>query len=189
MGHAKKPKAVASTKRPRGRRQGKLGPVLAGNEQLHLRGVERSVVRLVLVIVPVYALLGVALRATWEMRSASAVVGIALIAATLAGILSTDFRTFKAEGIGIHITAERERDRKGRRRKQNTKSPTRSSVSEDTGSETMTVTMGSPPTSKKQRRNANGLTRDAVRYGRPPLGPDYEATGEPLPAQRRNGGR
>ncbi len=76
-------------------------------------GVEHSVAWILLVSGPAYILLGVALRASWALRSAPAVVAIAFMAAALAGVMCSDLAWFKAQGVGILVEAERKRRRSG----------------------------------------------------------------------------
>jgi hypothetical protein len=81
-------------------------------------GIEHSVVWILLVTGPAYILMAVALRASWELRSAPAVVAVAFMAAALAGVMCSDLAWFKAQGIGILVEAERKRRRSGSSRKE-----------------------------------------------------------------------
>lgn len=80
-------------------------------------GIEHSVAWILLVTGPAYILLAVALRASWELRSAPSVVAVALMAAALAGVMCSDLAWFKAQGVGILVEAERKRRRSGSSRK------------------------------------------------------------------------
>ncbi len=68
---------------------------------------ESSPLRLVLVLGPVYGLLGLALDASWRLRSAPAVLGVALMATTLAGLMCISFSTLKAVGGGMRLELQR----------------------------------------------------------------------------------
>ena len=68
--------------------------------------------RYLLVVLPGYVILGTSLLASLELRSAPAVVIVAMLTAGLTGVLCSEFSTFQAKGGGFSIEARRKKQQK-----------------------------------------------------------------------------
>src|SRR5213593_330938 len=69
---------------------------------------EGSLARLVIVAMPAYGILAAALAAAWKYQWEWVVVVVALITASMAVLMCTEFSTFRAVGAGIRFEAERQ---------------------------------------------------------------------------------
>lgn len=97
---------------PTGDRQTGLGEGLA----------EFSTGRLMLVCGPAYVIFALGVWATWNLGSAPAVLGVALLATALAALMSGGFSIITASGAGMMFKA-RKREKKAKTRKSRTRKP------------------------------------------------------------------
>jgi hypothetical protein len=72
-----------------------------------------ALVKLGLVLVPVYFILAFALWASWDLRSTPSIVTVAMFAAGIPVLISTDFSRVKAAAAGMHFEAKRNKRQSG----------------------------------------------------------------------------
>jgi hypothetical protein len=69
------------------------------------------------IALPGYSLHGLALWAEWKLRSASGVLGVALLITALTCVLFSRFTRFRASGLGVLVEAHRDGAQQSRVRK------------------------------------------------------------------------